>query len=446
VLSGSKRILRFTGILHGSWRSQLIHPCEAWYKSSMHAAGSLVPLLWQTPLDLALLRGTPFNCLVIDPASQPPAESAVAAARRTGFDVVSIADAPASILSDCTWPRVDAGGKDGAASGPTGLPWIESNGWRVRLARAKDATRPVWVRHGGLPEKTALPLSGAAYALAVADAAAHGGAWIVELDSALRRGLAAGEPACLSKWRELAAAASFFNRHAGWAAMRPQAALGVISDFAGENEFIATELLNLLARRQVGYRIVTAQRASQADLNGLSALLYAARLAPPREVLGLFTAFARAGGLCVLPAAASSIVPSGIVEEQNHAGFDVRGWGQGRIAVAKQDWDDPYTAARDVHMLMSRRRDHLHLFNASSINTYATDGASGMPALVHLLNYSLRKPAAPITLAVRKRYRQARLWTLGSNGSTALGMAAEAEWLEIPLPPFSVYAAVELSA
>jgi hypothetical protein len=75
-------------------------------------------------------------------------------------------------------------------------------------------------------------------------------------------------------------------------------------------------------------------------------------------VLGLFTAFARAGGLCVLPAAASSIVPSGIVEEQNHAGFDVRGWGQGRIAVAKQDWDDPYTAARDVHMLMSRRRDH----------------------------------------------------------------------------------------
>jgi hypothetical protein len=69
-----------------------------------------------------------------------------------------------------------------------------------------------------------------------------------------------------------------------------------------------------------------------------------------------------------------------------------------------------------------------------------------MPALVHLLNYSLRKPAAPITLAVRKRYRQARLWTLGSNGPTALGMAAEAEWLEIPLPPFSVYAAVELSA
>jgi hypothetical protein len=97
--------------------------------------------------------------------------------------------------------------------------------------------------------------------LAVADAAAHGGAWIVELDSALRRGLAAGEPACLSRWRELAAAASFFNRHAGWAEMRPQAALGVISDFAGENEFIATELLNLLARRQVGYRIVTAQRA-----------------------------------------------------------------------------------------------------------------------------------------------------------------------------------------
>ncbi|MCE5307716.1 MAG: hypothetical protein LLG20_08735 [Acidobacteriales bacterium] len=412
----------------------------------MHASGSLVPLLWQKPLDFALLRGTPFNCLVIDPASQPPASTAVEAARQTGFHVISIADAPATVLSDCTWPRVDAGGKDGAASGPTGLPWIETNGWRVRLARAKDATRPVWVRHGGLPEKTALPLTGAAYALAVADAAAHGGAWIVALDSALRQGLAASDPASLSRWRELTAAASFFNLHAGWATMRPQAALGVVSDFAGENEFIATEFLNLLARRQVGYRILTGQHVSQADINGLNALLYAARLAPSRDVLGLFTAFARSGGLSILPASASSIVPSGIVEEQNHAGFNVRGWGQGRIAVAKQDWDDPYTAARDVHMLMSRRRDHLHLFNASSINTYATAGAGGTTALVHLLNYSLRTPAAPVTLAVRNRYRQARLWTLGSSGPAALGMSAEAEWLEMPLPPFSMYAAIELFA
>jgi hypothetical protein len=394
----------------------------------------------------AFLRGTPFNCLVLDPASKPPSESTIAEARRAGFDVVSLDAVPATRLGDCSWPRVDAGGKDGAASGPTGLPWIESNGWRIRLARAKDPERPVWVRLGKLPDKSPLPLSREAYALAVADAAAHGGKWIVELDAELRRGLAAREPRCTLTWRELVSTVEFFARHDTWSAMKAQGLLGVVSDFIGENEFVATELLNLLARRQVGYRIFPARRVELGDTRGLSALLYAAQSAPSRQQVDLFTAFARAGGLSILPAAAASSVPQGMVEADAPAGFDVRGLGQGRVAVAKQNWDDPYTAARDVHVLMSRRHDHVHLFNASSINSYATVSIDGAAALVHLLNYSMRPSGSPLTLAVRKRYRQARLWTLGASGSAALGMTVDADWLEMALPPFSVYSAIELSA
>jgi hypothetical protein len=382
---------------------------------------------------------------VLDPASKPPSDSAIAEARRAGFDVVSLDTAPATQLGECSWPRVEAGGKDGAASGPTGLPWIETNGWRIRLARAKVPEKPVWVRFGKLPDDRALPLSREAYALAVADAAAHGGKWIVELDAELRRGLAAGQPQSLLAWRELAATVEFFARHDGWAALKPQGALGVVSDFTGENEFIATELLNLLARRQVGYRIIPATRVESGDTHGLRALLYASQPAPPRQLLDVFTAFARAGGLSILPAAAAPVLPAGIVEADAHAGFAVRSLGQGRIAVAKQDWDDPYTAARDVHMLMSRRHDHVHLFNASSTSSYATISASGATALVHLLNYSMRPPASPLTLAVRKRYRQARLWTLGASGPAALKTTVEADWLEMALPSFSVYSAVELS-
>lgn len=410
----------------------------------MRAPGQWVPVLWREPMDLSLIAGTPFNCLVIDPTSPPPSEAALAGARSAGFDVVVLDAAPVAVPGGCSWPRVDAGGKDGATSGPTGLPWIESNGWRVRLARAMTPDKPVWVRHAKLPENTALPLRSEAYLLAVADAAAHGGRWMVELDAELRRSLAAREPRGLAAWRELVSTAEFFERHAGWASMQPQGALGIVSDFAGANEFVATELLNLLGRRQVGYRIIPTHRASLDNARGLNALLYAAQAAPSRELMVLFAAFARAGGLAILPAAAASSLPQGVAEADAHPGFQVRGEGQGRIAVAKQNWDDPYTVARDVHMLMSRRHDHVHLYNAPSTNSHATISPDGARAVVQLLNYSMRTPAWPVTLAVRKRYRHARLWTPGASGPAELKMIGESEWLEMPLPPFSVYAAVEL--
>jgi hypothetical protein len=138
-------------------------------------------------------------------------------------------------------------------------------------------------------------------------------------------------------------------------------------------------------------------------------------------------------------------VPPGVAEADAHAGFQVRGAGQGRIAVAKHNWDDPYAVARDVHVLMSRRHDHVHLYNAPSTNSHATISPDGACAVVHLLNYSMRAPASPVTLAVRKRYRDARLWTPGASGPVELKMIVEADWLEMPLPPFSVYAAIELS-
>ncbi len=271
-------------------------------------------MLWREPMDLSLIAGTPFNCLVLDPASPPPSEVALAGARRAGFDVVALHAAPVTVLGDCPWPRVDAGGKNGATAGPTGLPWIETNGWRVRLARALTPDKTVWVRHAKLPEKTAVPLSSETYALAVADAAAHGGRWLVELDVELRRKLAAREPRGLAAWRELVSTAEFFERHADWASMQPQGALGIVSDFAGANEFIGTELLNLLGRRQVGYRIIPAQRASLDHARGLNALLYASQTAPSRELMVLFAAFAHAGGLAILPAAAASSVPQGVAE------------------------------------------------------------------------------------------------------------------------------------
>ena len=47
--------------------------------------------------------------------------------------------------------------------------------------------------------------------LAFADAAAHGGRWIINLDDRLAEGIAAKSPDAMETWKRIAQAAAFFN-------------------------------------------------------------------------------------------------------------------------------------------------------------------------------------------------------------------------------------------
>ena len=52
--------------------------------------------------------------------------------------------APVLPVTDNVWPGVAAGRRDDPTAGPTGVPWLDSNGWYIQLARARDAVA-VWV-------------------------------------------------------------------------------------------------------------------------------------------------------------------------------------------------------------------------------------------------------------------------------------------------------------
>jgi hypothetical protein len=124
--------------------------------------------------------------------------------------------------------------------------------------------------------------------------------------------------------------------------------------------------------------------------------------------------------------------------------YQVRRLGKGRLAVAKEETQDPYEIARDAHLLLSHRNDPLEFFNAASMNSYYTITEDRKKALVQIVNYSMRPAGHPVSVKFPERYRAARLWTLESKAPASLEVEAVDRGVEIHLPPFSVYAAMEL--
>src|SRR5664280_614458 len=273
------------------------------------------PSAWTDPALLGLLEGTPFNCLALewDAALAPVAARARAAglslvalgnaASREAASAAGIAPPPESLLTpaDSVWPGIASQANGAEASGPTANPWIDSNGWLLRLAQVRAPQKTVWLTFTppGAPRVVLLE----SYLRSIADTGAWGGRWVVSLDSDLQGGLARGDPKALASWKAIAAAVAFFEQRRAWSALEPLGVAGVISDFAGPNETTGQEILNLLGRRSLAYRILESSSATTASLAGFKALICVDEGAPPPVLRRKLLAFANQGGLLVSGAA-----------------------------------------------------------------------------------------------------------------------------------------------
>ncbi|MGH2668774.1 MAG: hypothetical protein ACRDH5_06610 [bacterium] len=122
------------------------------------------PAAW-TAGRLDEVQGTPIDGVITGDAS------VAARARQMGLEVSS---GPVGVKG--LWPgvrrqRARGGGAD---AGPTGSPWVDSNGWLIRLERLKSA-------HVLIASDPPQGAGASAFVLAVADAAAYGGRWVVNL-------------------------------------------------------------------------------------------------------------------------------------------------------------------------------------------------------------------------------------------------------------------------
>ena len=424
--------------------------------------GNLVPFRWPSawtdPALFRLFAGSPINCLLLEDGSgaKPIADAArsagLTALQWSALGAAPLAEfkgdsaAPRTVITGLAWPRIKLSPKgrlDEVQAGPTGAPWIDSNAWVARLAAVRAPRKAVWLGFE-LTKDDPVP-DEAAYSIAIADSAAAGARWMISLDDGLRKGLPAGNAAALKVWRSILAAAAFFENRRIWTGWEPWGSIGILSTFAGKDEFLGQEVLNLAARRNLLYRVLDRSMPASQALAGLRAVLYLDGDPPSDGLKAELDAFVRAGGLLIVPHALASRFPGEKPIRCPVAGYEVRSFGKGSLAAATRDWDDPYFLAADMHNLVSRRNDPVRLFNSQSLWEHYSVAPDGQGALLQLVGFTSR-PNESVSLAVARPWRTAAMYAIGMEAPTILKPVKVDGQMEFHLPAFSYYMGLEFQA
>ncbi|MEN6533250.1 MAG: hypothetical protein ABFD89_06275 [Bryobacteraceae bacterium] len=445
------------------------------------------PGAWTDSSLLTLLKGTPIDCLVVD-CDSPECERLTPVldqARRLGLAVAGLTEAgtgntaglaalaspqslkgaglpvipwiprdglpaaPASPILAFTgnvWPSVrlrSREDRDTESAGPTGGPWIDSNGWFVRMARTLAPSSAVWIVAEPPKEKSLRRPE--LYALAVTDPAVCGGRWVVSLDEELAAGIAAGNAEARSCWKKITDAMAFHRRRPEWKDLRPVGVLGLLSDFSGDNEFLSMEAVNLIYRHSLGFRILDRRHPQRLSFDGLKAIVYADQQAPEKQLSDQLLAFVKGGGLLIAGPSCSSFAAGATAAEESHSRFGLWNLGAGRVAVAREEIFDPAVLTVDAHNLLSHRNDLVQVWNAGSMIMLYCGSADERKAVVHIINFSAW-PVEFMSLRVRKQFRTARLWVPGRSMAIPLRPVPDAKSTEFHLPPLASCAAIEMEA
>jgi hypothetical protein len=425
---------------------------------------------WHRPASLEILKGTPVNCLLVTWAAGLPEdaeqqrtlepllsagreagisfvawiggkagqEAAAAAARARGLAVVPMTprsgidwNAPMLAIGDNVWPGVQV-----AVAGASGPPWVDSNDWFLQMVRARAPAANIWMIADPPGGNTVVPPE--RYPVTVADVAVHGARWVVSLDDHFRAGLAAGDAAAVAAWRNTAATIRFFEERPEWRRYRPMAAVAVMSDFEAKNEFLAGEIMNLMARRRLPFRVI----GKDGTLDGIKAVVALDGQAPESALEKRLLAFAAAGGLLVVGRAWKAR-PAGL-PDLRHPRFDVWRTGSGRMAVSKEESPDPYWVAGDVHLLLGHANDPYRLHNEGSHGCHYAAAPDGRSAILDIVTYSSTERDL-MTVWFHESYRSARLWTAHAPKPEPLRLAPQKRGVEVYLPLIRDYAAVEVT-
>jgi hypothetical protein len=368
-----------------------------------------------------------------------------------GLDVLrfrkrGLADLPPSgFLGDAeaAWPgmRPFLRTKDvDAMSGATSRPWIDSNAWYGRLTRALLAPTTLWLAFE--PPDTGPPLGADAYLRAIADTELAGARWMVSLDPALRDGLAAGRHDARETWARIAGGLAFFEAHREWRTWAPVGQIGVVSDYAGENEFMAFEVLNLLARRSGLFRVLPAGRAEAEPLDGLDSVLCVDSKPPAPALAKRLYAFAESGGTLVTPPgwAARGVLDEGAAYPR----FRVYRCGRGRLAVAREDFGDPDLLAEDTQLLTSHRHDRVRVFNLGFGQFQYATSADGSAGVLHTIAFPMPYPRGEMSAWFRKPWARGRVLSTSSEAEAKRATIDGGVEFHLAAPP--VYTALEVSA
>lgn len=410
-----------------------------------------VPARWPSadPASLELLAGSPVNCLLLEPpqwsagfseaarkAGITPlgvvreaggAEAVVGRAREAGLGGLVLEGAfepaalkpfaaalPVALLStraalpahlpgpavlgthEGPWPGIRAMEGDTVKAGPTGAPWVQTNGGFLRFLRAATPA-VVWMGNRP-PAGEALRVE--RYLMAAADAAVAGARWVVALDAGFEKGLLARDARALKDWRTLMAGLAFLEQHRAWTQLPPAGALAVLQD-TGSGALISGGLLDMIGARHTPARPLPTRALRAEALAGVRVLVNIEPDSVPESGRAPLETFAAAGGTVIAPP----------------AGFRFPAMPDFQLSLdklAKDDHDRLDGVWQRITTAIGRRNLGARVFNAPGMLTHLAGEPGSNRRILFLVNYTDYQ-AESITVWLPGRFRKARLHLPGGE-------------------------------
>ncbi|MGO8734495.1 MAG: hypothetical protein ACLQVM_17100 [Terriglobia bacterium] len=282
-------------------------------------------------------------------------------------------------------------------SSPTAQPWIDSN---VALVAYDRARRPAEVPLFDFPWE----LSGAMerlrgpsptdYLLAVAEAGALHSDLIMDVYPDLQTILAQRHAEGVAAWNQVRRYLEFYSQQDKSSGI-PMSNVGVvIDDF--ESSY---EVMNLMARRNIPFRVVTPHELTH-ERDGLELLLVFAKLDEKltQEVAG----FIAGGGIAVLVNETGSF-PWHSGEASRPAEHSVTyTFGQGKAIEFTGSMGDPETFAQDVRRLLSSEKMLINLWDGLTTLAFPYQLAGRPEVTLELINYA--EEPLPVQVRVKGSY------------------------------------------
>ncbi|MCL4794721.1 MAG: hypothetical protein KJZ84_09165 [Bryobacteraceae bacterium] len=404
-----------------------------------------VPARWSTndPASVALLKETPINCVLLEAPAWSAAFSKAARAAgiaplgvvREGADAAQTIEQarsagleglvlegdfedaalgayagqlPLAVLTSRSklrlegaaagvtgtyqgaWPGIRAVEDDTVQAGPTGAPWINTNGGFLRFVRAASNAE-VWIGYHP-PENE--PLRVERYVMAVADAAVAGARWVVALDVDFTRRLLARESRALTDWRTLGAALDFFERNRAWTRLPPAGTLAVVQDTAS-GALISGGLLDMIGARHTPARPIPTRLLKAEQLAGTRVVVDIEPASVPATGRALLKEFESAGNTVIAPPADFRFPAM--------PGFQLS-----LDKLEKRDHDQLDAVWQRVTRAIGRRNLGARVFNAPGVLSHLAGEPDSNRRVLFLVNYTDYQ-AESITVWLPGRFSKARL-------------------------------------
>jgi hypothetical protein len=389
---------------------------------------------WTEPKTLALLKGTPINCLLIEwkQDAAPAINKFATAAAEQGIATLAVvrqtADAAAAAKTEVkgivlegdfnapvqakvpvieissrehmklggdapvlgtyqgVWPGVRAG--EQAHAGPSAAAWIDTNQGFLGFARSWG-THAVWIAN--IPPKDTV-ITAERYMQVVADAAMTGARWVVALDDDFAAKLYAGDDQTLRKWKRLATILQYYEDHKDWRDLQNGAQLAIVQD-AKEGGLLSGGILDMIATKHTPVQAVPPQRLNADALKGRKLAVNIDNSALTQDAKDTLKQFTRSGGtLLTGPPGWQAAAP----EDQS------------RITLTDEELKHIDEMWKEMSNMIGRRNLGVRLFNVSTMLSNLLTTPDHKQVYVGLVNYS-EYPVENVTMHVLGEFHKATL-------------------------------------